>query len=237
MTDYERFIHEAQTEQDDHRRHEAFSALVEGFQDAAVQWAYAALGDYELAQDAAQEAFVTAYEHLDQLRVPKAFPAWLKRIVFTHCNRLTRPKRLCTQPLDDEGDGARGDDPAFVVETDDLHRTLREAVRNLPDHERVVTELFYLTGYSQHEIAERLRLPITTVKKRLQYARERLKVSLPGYGPMASLPIAGYDGAETRLSWTQLCGFSHSAFTPSLALWGTGDELSLGFAASLEVTS
>jgi len=58
-------------------------------------------------------------------------------------------------------------------------------VRALPDHEREVTELFYITGYSQQEIAEQLAVPLTTVKKRLQYAREHLRETMP---PMNVLP-------------------------------------------------
>jgi hypothetical protein len=51
-------------------------------------------------------------------------------------------------------------------------------VEDLPEGERAVTELFYIVGYSQQEVAERLGLPLTTVKKRLQYARERLKETM-----------------------------------------------------------
>ena len=49
------------------------------------------------------------------------------------------------------------------------------AVQALPEKEQVVTKLFYLNGYSQKEIARLLELPLTTVKKRLQYARQNLR--------------------------------------------------------------
>ena len=49
------------------------------------------------------------------------------------------------------------------------------AIRLLPDHERTVTTLFYINGYSQQEIAAFLEVPITTVQKRMQYARQHLK--------------------------------------------------------------
>src|SRR5579871_6612357 len=80
-------------------KHQAFNALVQRFQDLAFACAYAVLGDFQLAEDAAQEAFITAWHHLDQLRTPEAFPGWLKRIVLTHCNRFTRGKRLETVSL------------------------------------------------------------------------------------------------------------------------------------------
>jgi len=49
------------------------------------------------------------------------------------------------------------------------------AIRLLPDHERKVTTLFYINGSSQQEIAAFLEVPITTVQKRMQYARQHLK--------------------------------------------------------------
>ena len=49
-------------------------------------------------------------------------------------------------------------------------------VEALPEHERAVTEGFYIQGESQKELAERLHIPVTTVKKRLQYAREHLRL-------------------------------------------------------------
>jgi RNA polymerase sigma factor (sigma-70 family) len=156
----------------------AFAELVIRFQDAAREWAFQMLGDPHLAEDAAQEAFLIAYRQLDQLRDPKAFPAWLKRIVISRSHRILR-RRQTAAPLDDETRSPEAErDPASEVEKRELQESLRRAVENLPEGERAVTELFYLIGYSQQEIAEQLQLPLTTVKKRLQYARERLKESM-----------------------------------------------------------
>ena len=52
------------------------------------------------------------------------------------------------------------------------------AVAALPEHERSVVRLFYLEGYSIREAAAALEVPVTTIKKRLQYARERLRSHL-----------------------------------------------------------
>ena len=77
-----------------------FGDLVRRFQDMAVGYAYAVLGDFHLAEDAAQEAFITAYRKLDSLREPGAFAGWLRRLVRTACNRLTRRKQVGTAPLE-----------------------------------------------------------------------------------------------------------------------------------------
>ena len=61
---------------------EAFEELIRRFQRMAVGYAFAILGDFQLAEDAAQEAFVEAYGKLAALREAEAFPGWLRKIVF-----------------------------------------------------------------------------------------------------------------------------------------------------------
>ena len=191
MQDYEELVKQAQDAEGE-AREEAFGELIAAFQTSAQAWAYRVLGDTHLAQDATQEAFLTAYQKIDQLRDPAAFPAWLKRIVLTHSHRVTRRKSPSLLPLDD--DAAPQPDPATTAEDRELEERVSQAVRALPEHERIVTELFYITGYSQQEIAEQLEVPLTTVKKRLQYAREHLRETMPTMSVMSIL--GGYDGAE-----------------------------------------
>ena len=71
----------------------AFESLVKRCQNMAYGYAYAQLGDFHLAEDAAQEAFVDAYRLLGDLRAPAAFPGWLRRIIHKRCDRLTRGRR------------------------------------------------------------------------------------------------------------------------------------------------
>ncbi len=156
------------------QRDEALGKLIRQFEETAYRWAFEILQDRHSAQDVVQEAFIAAYEHLDQLKDPAAFPAWLKRIVLTHCNRLTRHKRVVVDALDENADVSQPD-PSDEVEERESRERIEQALRRLPERERTVTELFYLADYSQHEIAERLAIPLTTVKKRLQYARKHLR--------------------------------------------------------------
>lgn len=156
----------------------AFDQLVRSFGDAAREWAFQVLGDRLLAEDVAQESFLVAYRQLHQLRDTRAFPAWLKRIVISQCHRITR-RAAPLSPLEDETNlPESAHDPAVEVEHREMEAALRKAVAGLPAGERAVTEMFYIVGYSQAEIAEQLQLPLTTIKKRLQYARERLKETM-----------------------------------------------------------
>ncbi len=155
----------------------AYGALVGRFQDMAYGYAYAILGDFDLAQDAAQEAFIEAYRCLPGLREPQAFPGWFKRIVFKHCDRLTRGKLHSLQtPLDATLDlSVDTPGPVEVVERQETQALVLQAVQGLPEQERQVIALYYIDGYSQNEIADFLEVPATTIKSRLHASRKRLK--------------------------------------------------------------
>lgn len=156
--------------------HEAFGELVLRYQDMAFACAYSVLGDFHLAEDAAQEAFITAWRKLDQLREPAAFAGWLRRIVLTECNRMTRGKRLKFVPLDaGPAAGPAGRGPEADAEASELREKVSGLIRSLPEGERMVTALFYVAGFTQADIAEFLGVPVTTVVKRLYTARQRLK--------------------------------------------------------------
>jgi RNA polymerase sigma factor (sigma-70 family) len=145
----------------------------------AFACAYAVLGDAYLAEDIAQESFVLAWQKLDQLREPKAFAGWFKRIVLSQCNRLTRGKRLQLVPLN-AGDKNPTTDPGpqLLAEKRELLNKVVHAIKALPDNERLVTTLFYVNGYTQTDIGEFLEVPVSTVNKRLYTARQRLKESV-----------------------------------------------------------
>ena len=82
---------------------DAYGRLVRRFQDMAYGYAYSLLGDFHLAQDVAQDAFLRAYLGLGKLDEPAAFPGWFRRIVFKYCDRMTRRKRVPAVPLESAG--------------------------------------------------------------------------------------------------------------------------------------
>ena len=74
MEEIQRFVTIATTPDTDvEQKHQAFGEIVKRFQDMAFASAYAVLGDFQLAQDAAQEAFLSAYRNLNKLKNPGAF--------------------------------------------------------------------------------------------------------------------------------------------------------------------
>jgi RNA polymerase sigma factor (sigma-70 family) len=160
---------------------EAFGRVVERFQRMAHAVAYAMLGDAQLAEDAAQEAFIEAFVCLPSLREPAAFPGWFRRIVLKRGDRLIRGKQLPVVTLDAAGALPSGaPDLAAVAEAHELRRQVHAAIAELPEADRQLVVLFYLGGYAQQEIAAIVELPVAAVKKRLFHARQRLRRLLDG---------------------------------------------------------
>jgi RNA polymerase sigma factor (sigma-70 family) len=155
-----------------------FADLVRRHQDAAFAYAYAILRDRSAAEDATQAAFLTAWVHRKAVRDLAAFGAWLRTIVRTECYRAFRRERLSTVPLD--LNSASIDTPVHdaVIGTWELQQLLARAVGRLPEPDRVVISMKYLSDLSYEEMGQFLNLPLTTVKKRLHDARKRLRTSL-----------------------------------------------------------
>ncbi|MBI2850270.1 MAG: sigma-70 family RNA polymerase sigma factor [Chloroflexi bacterium] len=151
---------------------EAFGEIVRRFQDMAHGYAYSVVNDFHLAEDVAQDAFLDAYQQLPNLRNPEAFTSWFRRIVFKHCDRHTRSKRIQTVSIEVAPQSIA---KTQFTEEHEMKEEVLEALQSLPEHERMVTTLFYIDGYSQKEIGEFLEVPVTTVKRRLYNSRQKLK--------------------------------------------------------------
>lgn len=145
----------------------------------AVAYAMSVLRDYDLAADAAQEAFFDVYRNLPALREPRAFPAWLRTIVYKHCDRITRRKRHAQVELDAALHMASpGPSPDEELAKREIQRSVREAIERLPDSEQEVVLLFYMGDRSHAEIGEFLGVTPNTVKTRLYSARRRLRAQM-----------------------------------------------------------
>ena len=155
---------------------DAFGTIVQRFQDMAVGYAYSILNDIHLAQDAAQEAFIEAYRDLARVYGAVVFPAWLRRIIFKHCDRFTRRAHSETVQLEQVASiPSEEKNPLDVMEDREMKQMVLSAIQSLPEEERTVTNLFYIDGYSYKEIATFLEMPVTIVDHRLRSSRKQLK--------------------------------------------------------------
>jgi len=151
---------------------EAFAPIIDRYRDAVFGVSLARLGDFHEAEDAAQDAFVEAYQRLGTLRHPGRLAPWLRSIAIHRCIDRIRARRDVAS-LDQVGQEA-----GAIVEDGgkrDLRDEVMDAVSRLPKAQRETTALFYINGYSVDEVAAIQEVPAGTVKRRLHDARERLK--------------------------------------------------------------
>ena len=155
--------------------HDAFTRLVDGSVDRLYTVANIILRDADRAQDAVQEALVSAWRDLPALRDPEAWDAWLYRLTVWSSYRQARRERRRTlvelQAMPDAGIDHIGDVALPVVERDRLERELG---RLSIDQRAVIVTHFYL-GCPISEAAEILGVPVGTVKSRLNRALEALR--------------------------------------------------------------
>jgi RNA polymerase sigma factor (sigma-70 family) len=159
---------------------QAYNIIVQRFQDLAVGYSYAVLGDITLAEDIAQEAFIKAFYHLPDLHNPAAFPGWFRRIILTQLYRFKRRNKISAISLDSAPELCSDDqdntlDPAEIIENREVQAEVSAAIATLSEAQREVLILFYISAYSQKEISEFLDLPLSTIKMRLYHARKQLK--------------------------------------------------------------
>ena len=140
----------------------AFEAIVQQLQDLAVGYAYSILGDFHLAEDAAQEAFISAFLNLHQLCEPVALSNWFRSVVFKHCDRLTRRKRLETiLPEAAMNLPDNSHTPLESLEAQETKSIGLQAIDALSKKQCQAVTLFYISGYSQKEIAGFLNVSAT----------------------------------------------------------------------------
>jgi RNA polymerase sigma-70 factor (ECF subfamily) len=171
---------------------DAFNRLVLAYQDRVYNQAYRVLGESQAADDATQEAFISAYKNLRSFR-GGSFRAWLLRIVTNACyDELRRRKRRPTTPLepvDDAGDEIESphwiSDPGELPEDNVVRSELGQAIQHcldqLPIDFRIVVVLVDVQGMDYLEASEAIGKPLGTVKSRLARGRNRMRECLQGF--------------------------------------------------------
>lgn len=168
---------------------DAYAAIVKRFQGMALAIGHAMLGDAHRAQDAAQDAFIDAWQSLHTLREPAAFPGWFRRIVIKHCDRQMRAGQR-EWPMDEARDLPDEISLSDSVEAIYARERVQTAMAALSRRQQQLADLFYLQGYSQQDIVSTLDLPLSSVKKGLFLARKRLREEMHD---MAETPVTQPD--------------------------------------------
>ena len=172
----------------------AFDKLVRKHKDKLFNLAYWFLGDYQEANDCAQEIFIKVFKSLKKFRFESAFSTWLYRIATNTCkNRLKSSAyrwKKKTVSLENP-EGSKSVNPSFEVEDDspspvnELEKKerlmlIQKAINALPEEQNRVVVLRDIQGLSYEEIAFITGLNLGTVKSRLARGRLELRNKLKG---------------------------------------------------------
>jgi RNA polymerase sigma-70 factor (ECF subfamily) len=169
---------------------EAFGELVTRHQRAMFAIARAYFAAEADADDAVQEAFVRAFEALDQLRDKSRFAGWLARITVNECLATLRSRTdkmsLADFASTEQFKPRLGQvylTPATLASQGEEADQLKAAIGRLPEPQRVAVMLHYAADMTYNEIASYLDVPYTTVVGRLHTARQALRRTLGALRP------------------------------------------------------
>jgi RNA polymerase sigma-70 factor (ECF subfamily) len=174
---------------------DSFNRLVLRYQDMVFNQAYRVMGEPAAAEDATQEAFISAYRKLHTYR-GGSFKAWLLRIVTNACyDELRRRKRRPTSPLEPTDDyDEEIESPSWLADTDEapedrairteLSAAIQSCLNELSQDFRTVVVLVDIQGMDYAEAADIMGTPLGTIKSRLARARRGLRECLQGFGEL-----------------------------------------------------
>jgi len=170
---------------------EAFSVIIEKYQNMTFRYVYSQFNNYDEALDIAQDIFIMTMEALKSFRRESKFSTWFYSIMVNYCkNYRKKSRRYNTVAInavkdDDEYEIQIPDeraDPENDVVMEDSLRIVKEEIQKLPDDYRDVLILRDIDGLTYNEIAEILSINLSNVKVRIHRGRELLKNRLYSRG-------------------------------------------------------
>ncbi len=154
----------------------AYGELVRRHYPGVVNVVYRMCGDFHLAEDAAQDAFIQAWLHLPSYRPQTQLRGWLYRIAINAALDFLRREAATTpQNIENLTLVSPGQDPEAITIDGERADQVRRAVMSLAPASRAVLILREYEGFSYQQTAEALDIPVGTVMSRLNYARQCLR--------------------------------------------------------------
>ncbi len=165
----------------------AFSILVRKYQKPVHALVWRKIGDFHIAEEITQDAFLQAYKELATLKKPDRFARWLSVIATRGCIEWLRKKRLSTQSLEDTSPAQleKATYSGYVIqenertEAEAQSEVVQKLLAKLREKERIVITLHYFGEMTHEEISEFLGISVGTIKSRLRRAQQRLKREEP----------------------------------------------------------
>ena len=161
----------------DAQKEKELAQMMAEYKTQLMRVAYMYLGDEALAEEAVQDTFIKAYNHMDRFRGESSIKTWLTRIIINTCKDVRRSawfrNRARTTTLDAVPDQGQAD-----TYSDD---TVLQAVMNLSERDKQVILLRFYQEMTVPEIAKVLRIPASNASSRLNRAKAHLRESLKGW--------------------------------------------------------
>jgi len=156
---------------------DAFACLVERYQNPVFNLCYRMLGDEFEAEDAAQETFWRAYQHIQRYDPQRSFITWLLSIAAHYCIDQQRKRRMPILAIDDLLEETLPDqapDPERKASQTEEQKAIRKLLETLNTQDKAAIILRYWYDFSEEEIARALNLSTGAVKSRLFRSRQAL---------------------------------------------------------------
>ena len=160
-------------------RQDAYGELVLRWQGAALAAANSVLRSVYLSEDAVQDAFIAAWMKLNTLAEPSKFGPWVCKAAKNRAKNILRTYSgwMDISVYENKEDDGVPSPEESVISADEKEE-VRRAIESLPQKVRTVITLHYFEGLSVAEIADRMRIPVGTVKWQLSDGRKRLRGEL-----------------------------------------------------------
>lgn len=163
---------------------EEFRHLVEAHQGLVFSMMLRYVGNEEIARELTQETFLKAFVHLQSFRGDSAFSTWLVQIGLNRAKSLVSTRRYKERQrhveFEAERHGGETNDTSKIVERKREVEKLRHAISQLEPKYKEVVILCALEGLPYEEAAVILKIPVGTVRSRLNKARQTLKIATRG---------------------------------------------------------
>ncbi len=172
-----------------------FTEIVEQYSDLAYSVAFRMLRNAEDAEDAVQEAYISAFKALPRFKGQSKLSTWLYRIVVNAClmkirKDKSRAKYLSEKEYDDAIVYDWKNDPEEAAVNSELRSTLESGLDLLSPDLRVAVVLRDIQGLSTEEASEALAISVASLKSRLHRARILLRKHLEAYSSVSLLNAA-----------------------------------------------
>lgn len=173
----------------------AFEEIVRLKTESIVFSALSILRQYQDAEDATQEIILRMYKSIRNLKDPKAFHAWLQRIIVNQCYDFQRDKakKKETMSMDGEFRELLEEDKEFLpqgyAEDKEQSDFIKNLIKDLPDQRRIIVTMYYYEELSYKEIAYALEMPISSVASELRRAKETIKGELMKSKPFSEAEV------------------------------------------------